>query len=131
MRVNNILSLMTLDEKIAALSTDPSVPRLGMAGSEVRNSGSRAGDEVVQMYVAHMGSKIERAQEDLRGFQRISLAPGTKVTVKFTLRAAAPSYWNSERATWDIEANHVDVRLGSSSADIKLRSTVRIRSTGE
>jgi beta-glucosidase len=97
---------------------------------DVRNSGSRAGDEVVQMYVAHMGSKIERAQEELKGFQRISLAPGKTTSVKFMLRAVDLAYWNADRATWDIEANQVDVRIGSSSADIKLKTTVRVRPTG-
>ena len=98
---------------------------------DVRNRGSRAGDEVVQMYVAHIGSKVERAQEELKGFQRISLAPGQKTTVKFILKAADLAYWNTDRAGWDIEANQVDVRIGSSSADIKLKTAVRVRPRGE
>jgi beta-glucosidase len=83
------------------------------------------------MYVAHIGSKVERAQEELKGFQRISLAPGQKTTVKFILKAADLAYWNIDRAGWDIEANQVDVRIGSSSADIKLKTAVRVRPRGE
>jgi beta-glucosidase len=97
----------------------------------VRNSGSWAGDEVVQMYVAHIGSKVARAQEELKGFQRISLAPGKKRTVQFILRAADLAFWNTDRAAWDLEANQIDVRIGSSSADIKLRTAVRVRVAGE
>src|SRR6266542_854292 len=63
---------------------------------DVRNSGSRAGDEVVQMYVAHQGSKVERANEELKGFRRVTLDPGKKTAVKFVLKAQDLAYWSVE-----------------------------------
>jgi len=53
---------------------------------DVRNAGARAGDEVVQMYVTHVGSKVPREQEELKGFQRVSLAAGKRTSVRFTLK---------------------------------------------
>lgn len=94
---------------------------------DVRNSGSRAGDEVVQMYVTHQGSKLERAQEELKGFQRISLGPGKEKTLKFILKAADLAYWNTARAAWDVEPTQVEVRIGSSSADIRLKASLKVR----
>ena len=55
---------------------------------DVTNTGKRAGDEVVQLYVQHVGSSVERPQQDLRGYRRISLAPGETRTVSFPLAAA-------------------------------------------
>jgi beta-glucosidase len=98
---------------------------------DVRNAGSRAGDEVVQMYVTHVGSKVPREQEELKGFQRVSLAAGKKTSVRFTLKAADLAYWNPDRAAWEVEPDGVEVRIGSSSADIKLRTSLKVRSAGE
>jgi beta-glucosidase len=93
---------------------------------DVRNTGSRAGDEVVQMYVAHMGSKVERATKELKGFKRIKLEPGKKTTVKLALKASDLAYWSVEKGAWDVEADQVNVMIGSSSADIKLKKVVAV-----
>lgn len=94
---------------------------------QVRNTGSRTGDEVVQMYVAHNGSKVERPIEELKGFQRVKLRPAEKMTVKFSLKASDLAYWSGEKGAWDVEADQVEVRIGSSSADSKLRTKVRVK----
>ncbi len=93
---------------------------------DVRNNGPRAGDEVVQMYVAHVGSKVERAIEELKGFKRIRLEPGKKATVKLSLKASDLAYWSVEKGAWDVEADQVNVMIGSSSADIKLKKIVTV-----
>jgi beta-glucosidase len=93
---------------------------------DVRNSGSRAGDEVVQMYVSHVGSKVERPIEELKGFQRLRLDPGKKTTVRLRLRAVDLAYWSVEKGAWDVETDQINVQIGSSSADIKLKKTVGI-----
>jgi len=93
---------------------------------DVRNSGSRAGDEVVQMYVSHVGSKVERPIEELKGFQRLRLEPGKKTTVRLRLRAVDLAYWSVEKGAWDVETDQINVQIGSSSADIKLKKTVGI-----
>jgi beta-glucosidase len=93
---------------------------------DVRNSGSRAGDEVVQMYVVHMGSKVERPTEELKSFKRIRLEPGKKTTVQLSLKTSDLAYWSVAKGAWDVEADQVGVMIGSSSADIKLKKTVNV-----
>jgi len=98
---------------------------------DLRNSGSRAGDEVVQMYVSHQGSKVGRADEELKGFQRVSLQAEKKTTVKFTLKASDLAYWDTDKAAWEDEPDQVEIRIGSSSADVKLKTSLKVNSAGE
>ena len=98
---------------------------------DLRNSGSRAGDEVVQMYVSHQGSKVGRADEELKGFQRVSLQAEKKTTVKFTLKASDLAYWDTDKAAWEVEPDQVEIRIGSSSADVKLKTSLKVNSAGE
>jgi beta-glucosidase len=93
---------------------------------DVRNTGSRAGDEVVQMYVAHVNSKVERPIEELKGFQRIALQPGETRTVRMPLKTSALAYWNSIKGAFEVEPDQVNIRVGSSSADIKLQQVVSV-----
>ena len=72
-----------------SLATDSSI-----TVRRVTNTGKRAGDEVVQLYVQHLDSKIERPRLDLRGYRRIFLTPGESRTVTFELPAKALSYWD-------------------------------------
>jgi beta-glucosidase len=92
----------------------------------VRNAGSRVGDEVVQMYVAHTGSKVARPAEELKGFKRIRLQPGEKTTVEFALKGSDLVYWNVEKGAWDLELDQVSIMIGGSSADLKLEKAVSI-----
>jgi len=94
---------------------------------DVRNTGDRAGDEVVQMYLAHEGSKVERAKEELKGFHRVTLDPAKKTTVKFVLKAQDLAYWSVEKGAWDVEPDQVNVMVGSSSADLKLKTSVKVQ----
>jgi beta-glucosidase len=95
---------------------------------DVRNTGSRAGNEVVQMYVAHLHSKVERPIEELKGFKRIALEPGETKTVTLPLKASALAYWNSAKGAFEVEPDQVSVMVGTSSADIKLQQAVSISS---
>ncbi len=76
-----------------------SASRMGRDGEitvslNVKNTGGRAGDEVVQLYVRHEGSKVERPRKELRGFERVSLQGGETKTVQMKLRAASLAYWD-------------------------------------
>jgi beta-glucosidase len=93
---------------------------------EVKNTGSRAGDEVVQLYVSHVGSKVDRPIEELKGFRRVTLAPGKKTTVQFLLKASDLAYWSVEKGAWDVEADQISVQVGASSSDIKLKKTLTV-----
>ena len=55
---------------------------------DVTNTGSRAGDEVVQLYVKHLRSKVERPREELKGFQRVTVGPNETKTVEIPLKAS-------------------------------------------
>jgi beta-glucosidase len=93
---------------------------------DVTNTGKRAGDEVVQLYVQHLGSKVERPKKDLRGYRRIALAPGETRTVTLPLNAGSLAYWNAGTHGWAVESEPVRVQVGSSSADIRLEATVTV-----
>ena len=91
---------------------------------DVQNTGTREGDEVVQMYVSYPDTAIVRPTKQLRGFKRIHLAVGEKQTVTFPLRGEHLTYWNEARQTFALEAGTVDIKVGASSADIRLSGSL-------
>ncbi len=93
---------------------------------DVTNAGQRAGDEVVQLYVAHGDSKVARPNEELKGFSRVHLDPGQTKTVTMALPAAQLAYWNDTTHSMTVEPEQVELRVGASSADIRLRKTIRV-----
>jgi beta-glucosidase len=93
----------------------------------VKNTGPVAGDEVVQLYAAHVGSKVPRARRDLRGYRRVTLAPGQARDVSFTLPARALAYWDEQARRWQLEADRVRLEVGASSGDIRQSKTIRVR----
>ena len=94
--------------------------------TEVTNTGTRAGDEVVQMYVHHVDSKVNRPLEELKGFERITLKPSEMKTVQFQLSAKALAYWDDQTNQWKVEQDKVRIMIGSSSADIKEKKEVKV-----
>ncbi len=93
---------------------------------DVKNSGKRDGDEVVQMYVAYPSSSVARPVEELKGFERISLHVGESRTVSFRLAAKSIAYWKDEASGFVVEPGAVEVRVGSSSDNIKVRGTINV-----
>ena len=84
------------------------------------NTGERAGDEVVQLYVRYPESKVDRPLKQLRGFSRVSLAPGQTRTVTLRLAAADLAYWDASRHAWTVEPGRIELMVGASSADADL-----------
>ncbi|GGA78256.1 glycosyl hydrolase [Edaphobacter acidisoli] len=93
---------------------------------DVTNVGSRAGDEVVEMYVRHIGSKVERPAEELKGFERVALVAGETKAVRLHLPAKSLAYWDVKRNGWNVESDRVDIRLGASSDDIRAERQIAI-----
>jgi len=93
---------------------------------DVTNTGQRAGDEVAQLYVRHLGSRVERPNEDLRGFRRVSLNAGETRTVEFSLPASSLAYWSSDAHRWVVEEEPVELAVGASSADIRVRRRIQV-----
>ena len=93
---------------------------------QVTNKGKRTGDEVVQLYVAYPNSKVERPIKDLRGFKRVTLHPGQTRTVRFKLPGSSLAYWDSTTHTWVAEPEPVELQIGASSSDIRLRGQLSV-----
>jgi beta-glucosidase len=97
-----------------------------MVSVEVKNTGSRAGDEVVQMYVSHEGSSVARPAEELKGFARVSLKAGEVKTVTLPLTAKALAYWDDAAKAFVVEKDRVVVKVGGSSDDLPVKATVSV-----
>jgi beta-glucosidase len=93
---------------------------------DVTNTGKRQGDEVVQLYVKHLNSSVDRPIKELKGFRRVTLAPGQTRTVTLPLKAETLAYWDIARQRWEVEADKVKLMVGSSSADVKLDKSVAV-----
>ncbi|MBI2513902.1 MAG: glycoside hydrolase family 3 C-terminal domain-containing protein [Opitutae bacterium] len=87
---------------------------------DVTNTGSRAGDDVVQLYLRDDYSSVTTYDKALRGFARVSLAPGETKPVSFTLSRRHVELYNADRQ-WVVEPGRFTVMLGASSEDIRLR----------
>jgi len=92
----------------------------------VKNTGDRAGDEVVQLYVKHLYSKVTRPLKELKDFTRIHLAPLEEKTVEFTFPVARLAYWDAQAKRWVVEKDQIEISVGGSSTDARLRQTVRV-----
>jgi beta-glucosidase len=93
----------------------------------VKNTGSREGDEVVQLYVQYPQSKVARPIKELKGFSRISLKPGETKIVSVPLKAESLAWWNEKTNRWEIEDGPVNILIGGSSTDIRLQKTIQIK----
>jgi beta-glucosidase len=94
---------------------------------DVKNTGARVGEEVVQMYVRHLNSAVERPSLELKGFSRIALEPGQTKMVTLTLRGEQLAYWDSKRGAFTVEPDRVRVMVGRSSADIIRAKNIRVK----
>ena len=95
----------------------------------VTNTGARDGAEIVQVYIAKPGAEIFRPAQELKAFARVPLAAGESRTVTLPLDDKAFRYWNTRTDCWEVEGGRYEVRVGASSADIRLTANVDIRST--
>jgi len=82
---------------------------------DVANTGSRAGDEVVQLYLHQQAGRASRPVRELKGFERIALAAGEKKTVRFSLGKNELSYWSAQAKGWVQDAAGFDLWVGSDS----------------
>ncbi len=92
---------------------------------DVKNTGSRAGDEVVQLYIHQQAGSASRPVRELKGFERVTLAPGETKTVRFKLGPAELRYWSASVRDWVQEAETFDVWAGGDST-AALHSTFKV-----
>ena len=95
----------------------------------VTNTGAHDGAEIVQVYIAKPGAEIFRPAQELKAFARVPLAAGESRTVTLPLDDKAFRYWNTRTDCWEVEGGRYEVRVGASSADIRLTADVDIRGT--
>jgi beta-glucosidase len=120
------LSYTTFEISNLRLSSS-SVSRYGSvrASVDVQNTGSRAGDEVVQLYIHDPVASLSQPVRRLRGFERVTLGPGARRTVTFTLDRSDFGFYDNF-ARYVVERGRIDVYAGNSSkAELKQSFTVR------
>lgn len=94
---------------------------------DVKNTGTRQGDEVVELYIKHLQSKVERPNEELKGFKRVSLQPGETKTVQIPVNNSTLAYWDAKAQSFQVESEPVSFMIAESAKDVKLSTTVNIR----
>lgn len=92
---------------------------------DVQNTGARTGDEVVQLYVSHLRSAVERPKKELKGFQRLTLKPQEKRTVQIPLRAETLRYWDQGQQQFVLEKDALNVMVGTSADAVKFQQVVQ------
>jgi len=89
---------------------------------DVRNTGKRTGDEVVQLYVHDVKASVHRPLKELKEFRRLTLRAGERKTVMFTLTDGAFAFYDVNAGKFVIEPGDFEIIIGSSSQDIRLRA---------
>ena len=95
----------------------------------VTNTGSVAGTEIVQLYVAKKNSELFRPARELKGFARVTLAPGEKQRINIMLDDKAFRFWNVKANRWEIEGGEYELLVGASVEDIRLCEKISVHGT--
>ena len=85
----------------------------------VRNTGSRAGAEIVQLYIRDVKSSLPRPVKELKGFKKVWLQPGESVEVVFSIDNSMLSYYDDTKGEWVAEPGQFEALIGASASDIK------------
>jgi beta-glucosidase len=97
-----------------------------VAAVDVKNTGARAGDEVVQMYARYVASSVPRPRLALVGFRRVAIEPGQTKTIELPFAARDVATWDVERRRFVVEDGQVELLVGSSSSQLHARHLVSI-----
>ena len=96
----------------------------------VRNTGNRAGREVVQVYVRDVASTLLRPEKELKGFAKLALGPGEEQEVRIVLPARALAAWDPLRNDWVAEPGEFEIVAGASAGDLRGRVTLQLAGGG-
>jgi beta-glucosidase len=94
---------------------------------EVQNTGSVAGEEVVQLYVGYEGSRVDRPVRELKAFRRVVLAPGEIKNVSLEFPASELAFWDVTANEFVVEPIDYVVECGASSRDLPLQAKFSVR----
>ncbi len=118
------LSYTTFEYADLKLDKDAYSPGEAITASvRVTNTGSKAGQEVVQLYVRDVESRLARPEKELKAFAKVALAPGEAQSLTLTLDERALSFYDDAQARWTVEAGEFEVLVGASSRDIRCKAT--------
>jgi beta-glucosidase len=92
----------------------------------VTNTGSRAGSETVQLYIAAKGSKVDRPVKELKAFQKVYLQPGETRDVTLTIGTDALSYYDETTSQWRADAGKYEALLGTASNKLSTKYTFKL-----
>jgi len=95
----------------------------------VRNTGRRAGREIVQIYVREQRPRLRRPEQELKAFASVMLEPGEARVVRFTLSRRDFAFFDPQANAWTVTAGTFDILAGASSREIRLRASVAVRAT--
>ena len=87
----------------------------------VKNTGTREGSEVVQLYISDLKSTLPRPLKELKGFEKISLKADEEKAVSITVDKAALSFFDADKHSWVAESGEFEALIGASSADIRTK----------
>jgi len=93
---------------------------------DVTNTGAVAGAEVVQLYVTYPGSAVERSERELKGFTKVTLAPGETRTVEISVLVNSLAYYDVVDSAWALEGLEHEVLVGTSSRDLPLAAILTV-----
>jgi beta-glucosidase len=94
---------------------------------EVKNTGKMAADEVVQVYIHRINPSVEWPEKELKAFSRVPLNPGESKTVKLEIPVKNLQYWNEKKHTWDDDLCNIELQVGASAGDVKLKKEVGLK----
>ena len=114
-------SNLSIDKK--SVSIDDSIT----ISVEIKNKGQYRGAEIIQVYFHDQESELDRPEKELCGFTKMWLEAGEKKTGKITVPIKQLRYYNLDEKQWILESGAIDILVGSSSRDIKLKETINIQ----
>ncbi|BDH56748.1 beta-glucosidase [Tsukamurella sp. PLM1] len=112
------------DFQTTELSVATAGPDAASARVRVTNTGERAGQHVVQLYVGSEAGAVLRPRRSLAGFRKVALAPGQSTVVELALPRRAFAYWDARRGDWTVAGGRYRIEVGRSSADIEVTADV-------
>ncbi|WP_225585365.1 glycoside hydrolase family 3 C-terminal domain-containing protein [Flavobacterium sp. MDT1-60] len=92
----------------------------------VTNTGNKDGDEVIQLYVKQLESKVERPEKELKAFQRVFFKAGETKNVSLILKSKDLEYWNTAKQQFELENNTIEIQIGSASDNIHLTKKLTV-----
>jgi beta-glucosidase len=98
---------------------------------KVKNSGQRAGDEVVQLYVQHLGSPVRRPRLELKGFQRVRIEAGAEKDVTLELKPRDLAYWDQDKHAWRVTKEDIRVLAGGASDNLPVQAVFTVSTEEE